>query len=63
VITHTRSSDKIIHGADTQMNEQLREAKEILAEKRALLRKHPDKFSLRAGVRKWSKIVADLEQG
>lgn len=45
------------------MNEKLIEAKEILAEKRMLLKKYPDKFSLRLDVRRWSGIVDNLERG
>ena len=44
------------------MSEQLTEAKEILAEKRMLLKKYPDKFSLRLDVQQWNKIVSDLKR-
>ena len=43
-------------------DEELIEAKKILAEKRKLLKKYPDKFSLRVAVRQWSYRVAVAEQ-
>lgn len=44
------------------MNDELNEAEKILAEKKILLEKYPDKFSLRADVRKWSGIVDKLKR-
>ena len=39
----------------------LEEARRILADKRALLKKYPDKFSLRLSIRQWNIKVAKLE--
>ena len=39
----------------------LEDAKNILAEKKELLKKYPDKFSLRLSVREWSHTVDLLE--
>ena len=44
------------------MSEQLDEAKKILEEKELLLKKYPNKFSLRVDVRQWSGIVGKLER-
>ena len=43
-------------------DEELIEAKKILAEKRKLLKKYPDKFSLRVAVCQWRYRVAVWEQ-
>jgi len=41
---------------------ELIEAKKILAEKRKLLQKHPNRFSLQVTVRQWNNKVAAMEQ-
>ena len=43
------------------MSEQLDEAKKILEEKKLLLNKYPDKFSLNLDVKQWESIVKTLE--
>ena len=40
----------------------LEEARHILADKRALLKKYPYKFSLRLSIRQWSHTVDILEK-
>jgi len=42
--------------------EELIEAKRILAEKRKLLQKYPNRFLLQVDVRKWRYRVAVMEQ-
>lgn len=52
----------MVYGEDVQMSDQLTEAREILAEKKMLLKKYPYKFSLQWDVRQWSEIISDLER-
>ena len=44
-----------------EVEDALKEAKDILDNNRNLLKKYPDKFSLKLGVRQWSQRVHELE--
>jgi hypothetical protein len=50
-----------MNGDYTYMSEQLDDAKKILEEKKLLLNKYPDKFSLKIDVKRWESIIQTLD--